>query len=120
MKNYKEYAKQHIGGSDVSALTVTAFGENGLEAHVLKFGTDGEYFAYIVDADCQIPDHYELTLHVSPYTITFHGQDGSITHGVPSGWFKIYDDGKMQFSSDFTNGMNVYRAGERGCIIQIL
>lgn len=120
MKNYKKYEKAYIGGSDVSALTVTAFGESGLTANILRFGSDGEYHAYIVDDECEIPSHYALALHVSPYAAEFHGLDGSVTHGTPSGWAKIYDDSGLVYEARFTNGLNIYRAGERGCIVQIL
>lgn len=120
MKNYKEYEKTYIGGSDVSALTITTFGADGLNAHILRFGSDGEYSAYIVDADCEIPEHYALALHVSPYSAEFHGLDGSVTHGDPSGWLRIYDDNGLTYQATFSRGLNIYRAGERGCIIQIL
>ena len=120
MKNYKEYEKAYIGGSDVSALTLTTFGADGLNAHILRFGSDGEYSAYVVDADCEIPAHYALALHVSPYSAEFHGLDGSVTKGAPFGWMRIFDDSALAFHADFTNGLNIYRAGERGCIIQTL
>jgi len=116
MKNYKEYAKTYIGGSDFAALTVTAFGENGLTASVLRFGSDGEYQAYIVDAECEIPAHYKNVLHIEPYQVTFF--DG--TRGAPSGWVRVYDDEAITYKAGFHNGLNIYRAGDFGCIIQLL
>lgn len=120
MKNYKEYDKAYIGGSDFAALTVTVFGESGLTANILRFGSDGEYQAYIVNGECEIPSHYALALHVSPYSAEFHGLDGNVTHGEPSGWFRIYDDSGLTYQATFSKGLNIYRAGEMGCIIQVL
>lgn len=52
MKEHHAYEKVYLGGSDIAGLTVQAFGNNGeILYHFLQFGGDGEYSAYIVDAE---------------------------------------------------------------------
>ena len=59
MKNYKDYEKQCIGCSDIASLILRGINTNDeLELKALKFGGDGVYWAYIVDADTEIPEHY--------------------------------------------------------------
>lgn len=116
MKDHHTYEMAYLGESDVSALTVTTFGADGLTSHILRFGMDGEYKAYIVDAECEIPAHYENVLHIEPYQVTFF--DGTL--GAPSGWVRVYDDEALTYKADFHNGLNIYRAGDLGCIVQLL
>lgn len=101
MKDYHEYKKQYIGGSDIAALILVGIGgEDGLVCQILDFGGDGGYDAYIVDEDAEIGSHYEL---VGKYT----------------DWLKIYDDQTLvkEFDADL---IEVYRAGEFGCVIKVI
>lgn len=101
MKNYKEYEKQLIGGSDVAALILVGCGDNGLKTEILDFGEDGVYFAYIVEGnDVEIGDHYKKV--------------ATFNH-----WLKIYDDQGRTFY-EYGREFNIYRAGDFGCIIQVI
>lgn len=96
MKNYRDYEKQFIGDSDIASLTMRS--PEG--ADVLNFGIDASYEAYIVDGDTEIGSHYKLVYECE-------------------GWLKIYDD--MGFFVKFNGkSIKVYRAGEIGCIIQVI
>lgn len=96
MKNYKDYFKQFIGGSDIACLTVRASGT----LFTLDFGEDGAYYARIVDGDTDIPPHYERVFTTN------------------SPWLWLYDDDGRVASLTNKNGFVIYRAGDFGCIIQ--
>ncbi len=101
MKNYKDFEKQYIGSSDIATLIlVSCKGEEGLKTEQLHFGEDGSYNAYIVDADTEIGSNYRKVT-------TFNH------------WLKIYDDEELTYKVD-AKEINIYRAGDFGCIIQIL
>lgn len=96
MKNYKEYAKQFIGCSDIAKLVYVSGDE---QTGFIKFLADGSYYAYIVDDEASIPEYYNL---------------------IASGksWLKIYDDDELAFAGH--RGLwEIYRAGGFGCIIRI-
>ena len=98
MKNYKEFERIYIGSSDVASLTLRAPNAS----HILTFGEDGAYFAYFVKGEAEIGEHYRLDFE---------------SHG----WLWIYDDEKRQQQiGDARTTIRVYRAGLRGCIIQVL
>lgn len=100
-KTYKSNLPEFIGTSDIASLTVRA----GEFIGALDFGEDGSYSAYIVeDAAVVIPDYYAC-----------------VFEGVAN-WLNIYDDNMLNFSKRFDNLKNIkiYRAGDFGCIIQIL
>lgn len=96
MKNYKDYPKQFIGESDIASLTLRSPGR----LEFLNFGEDGDYRAYIVDENAKIGEHYELELEFSE-------------------WLTIYDDTELTFKAR-AEKINVYRAGDFGCIIQLI
>lgn len=100
MRNYKEFEKHYIGGSDIATLILAGYQDkNGLALDQLKFGSDGNYEAYIVNSkDVEIGAHYDLVNEFQ-------------------GWLKIYDDDGLVFEV-VANNIRVYRAGEMGCIIQ--
>lgn len=100
-KTYKSNLPDFIGASDIASLTVRA----GDKVGVLDFGEDGCYSAYIVDdIAVNIPEYY------------------SCVFSAYSEWLKIYDDDGLSFSKSFDKMKNIkiYRAGDFGCIIQIL
>lgn len=101
LRSYKEYESISLGGSDIAALTFTGYTEeNGLVAKILDFGSDGSYKAYLVDEYAEIGSHYELELEFDS-------------------WVNVYDDTDLveTFKADY---IKVYRAGDFGCIIQLI
>ena len=99
-KTYKSCEKLYIGDSDVAALTLVGCGDNGIKAEILKFGKDATYYAYLVEHGEKVGDHYHLV------------------HSFKK-WMSIYDDTErtMKFIADT---INVYRAKEMGCIIELV
>jgi hypothetical protein len=71
-----------------------------LNVQPLYFGYDGGYSAYIVDGEAEI-GHYYVKI------ATFYH------------WLKIYDDDGLECKFDGEE-INVFRAGDFGCIIQII
>ena len=101
MKSYKNYLKTCIGFSDYAALVlVGAGGENGIQTQPLYFNYDGQYWAYIVPEDTRIGGHYRKV--------------AEFKH-----WLKIYDDTSLMYSVNAAK-IIVYRAGDAGCIIQLI
>ena len=101
MKSYKEYEKITIGSSDIAQLILRFSCQPPIE---LNFGGDDEYEAYIVNADAEIGAHY---------------------HEVARGkyWAWIYSDEGRTLRIDTAGNAGeivVYRAGDYGCIIQII
>lgn len=103
MKHYKDYPKVYIGYSDSAFLKVVEYGVvDDTTMHELKFGEDGDYYAYIVwDDGAIIGDHYKLE----------HSFKKAIT---------IVDDSNDQTFKATADQINVYQAGEFGCIIQLI
>jgi len=101
MKNYKEFEQQFIGSSEIATLILVGCrGEEGIKTEQLHFGEDGNYKAYIVDANTEIGSHYRKVA-------TFNY------------WLKIYDDEGLTYRIN-AKKINIYRAGEFGCIIQVI
>lgn len=102
-KTYRDFDREIIGGSDIAALTLTGCTPDGVDCKMLKFGGDAAYKAYIVDdADVEIGEHYTLVA-------TFKS------------WVRIYDDYGMSWEYSKNDAtINIYRAGDYGCIIQIV
>ena len=102
MKSYKEAEKIFIGESDIAALVLVGCkGDKGVVPEMLHFVEDGEYSAYLVKGnDVEIGKHYEKVA-------TFNY------------WLNIYDDTKRTFSKH-AKEFNIYRAGDYGCIIQMI
>lgn len=96
MKNYKEFERVYIGDSDMAELAVRSVQRVGL----LAFGKDGCYHAYeCFGEDVQIGDHYKKV---------FEGET----------WLKIYDDHELVYDRrEDGKKVDIYRAGEMGCII---
>ena len=99
MKSYKEYEKNYIGMSDIANLILAGSSDNGLRLTALHFGMDNDYYAYIVDANAEIGEHYTKVAEFKS-------------------WLRIYDDSFLTQEFD-ANKISVYRAGEMGCIIQL-
>lgn len=104
MKTYKDFHKSHIGSSDVASLIMIGIKETGRSLEFLNFGEDGDYYAYIIyrkeNESVEIGNHYKKV-------VTF------------TNWLKIYDDCKCTFKTEGKE-INVYRAGEFGCIIEVI
>jgi hypothetical protein len=101
MKNYKKCEKEDIGYSEIATLVLAGCrGEEGLKTEQLCFGADGAYYAYIADSETEIGEHYKKT--------------ATFNH-----WLKIYDDETLRYEVD-AKEINIYRAGDFGCIIQII
>lgn len=56
MRYYKDYNKSYIGESDIASVVARTWNDS----YILHFGGDRSYHAYIVDSECEIPDHYNL------------------------------------------------------------
>ena len=104
-KSYKKKGKS-LGGSDSAMLTVVGgqddpTGYKPSVADVIQYGGDGEYSAWIVeDSEVEIPDHYHLVFTAIHY-------------------LNVYDDYSLVYKAR-ADVINIYRAGERGTIIQLL
>lgn len=85
-----------LGGSDIASLTL----RSPEVASILKFGSDGNYLAYLIDETIVIPAHYSLS-H------TFNK------------WLCIYDDDSCvrKFTGE---EIKIFQAGMFGCIIQVV
>lgn len=98
MKSYKEFPKVIIGGSDMASLTIRSV----MTVDLLRFGEDSDYDAYeCIGDDVKIGDHY---------TKVFSGDT----------WLMLYDDLGLVYKKYMPDGyekFDIYRAGERGCII---
>lgn len=101
MKSYKECDKISIGQSDIAALILVGCrNEEGVVSEPLHFGEDGEYHAYIIDCE-----EVEIGSHYKKVAIFHH-------------WLKIYDDDSRVFYR-LAREINIYRAGDFGCIIEL-
>lgn len=105
MKTYKDFEKTYIGGSDIASLILVGCRKDeGLKTEPLYFGEDGGYSAYIVNQtekeEIKIESHYTKV--------------ATFNH-----WLKIYDDDGKTFDCRGKE-INIYRAGQFGCIIQII
>ncbi len=105
MRDYHDYERIYLGYSDIASLTIVGprdFKDDqmGSLAESLYFGIDGDYYAYIVDGDAEIGGHYKLV------------QTCEV-------WMKVYDDEGL-VKTFRAPKINIYRAGDAGCIIQKL
>ncbi len=101
MKSYKAYSCRCIGGSDVASLVARGINIDGSGSILseIDFGEDGAYSAYIVDDEAEIGAHYHKVFECKS-------------------WITIYDDDSCGFRAHAEH-INIYRAGEFGCIIQL-
>ena len=95
-----------LGGSDIATLIMVGMTTEDrpattshLEMKELNFGEDGEYSAWLIDGDTDVPEHYTLAAEFK-------------------NWLKIYDDEGYctYFTAPF---IRVYQAGQFGCLIQL-
>lgn len=100
MKSYKDFKEDYIGSSDIAALIAVGCGKRGIKSEIIHFFEDASYDAYIVNGEAEISSHY---IEVATF----------------NHWLKIYDDNELvkEFKADT---IKVYRAGDFGCIIQLL
>ena len=105
MKNYKlDYSREKIGVSDIACLIFVGMDKSdehwSIKCEVIEFAGDGDYFAYIVDEECAIPEHYNKEAEFDS-------------------WLRIYDD-DICTRNFHAKKINVYRAAGYGCIIQLI
>lgn len=101
MKNYKDFNKKFIGESDVAALIMVGCrGSSGLVTEPLYFGADNSYYAYIIDEQTAVPEHYSKV--------------AEFNH-----WFKIYDDQRLT-TKIVADVIEVYQAGNFGVLIRVI
>jgi hypothetical protein len=100
MKHYNEFEKTFIGISDIASLILVGCNDDGVKTELLSFNQDGRYQAYIIDENTTVGEHYKKVT-------TFNH------------WLKIYDDTGLTFY-EWAKEINLYRAGEMGCIIQLI
>lgn len=67
---------------------------------MLRFGEDGIYDAYIVDAEAEIGEHYRKVMEFSH-------------------WIRIYDDDGL-VCHWHARTIEIYRSGVSGCIIRLV
>ena len=100
MKTYKEYKRMTLGYSDIATLMLVGFKDEDIASEFLHFGSDGNYSAYVVPEDTEIPEHYKKVAEFSH-------------------WLRIYDDDSKV--ADFkADEIRLFRAGDFGLIIQII
>ena len=102
MKSYKECEKMHIGSSDKALLFMRGYDQDGIAiSEPMAFGEDGSYSAYIIkESDIKIGNHYICIA-------SFYKN------------IQIFDDDGLAFSAD-AEKINIYSAGNFGCIIQFI
>lgn len=95
-QSHREYLRVSLGGSDISSVIL----RDAQGVRELRFGEDGTYSAYLVDAECEVPDCYTLEAECKS-------------------WISVYDDDTKTFELQNPGSViRVYRSGEFGCIIQ--
>lgn len=99
MAYYKNYMKEYIGASDSARLLIEGVNDEGIiDVKRLNFGEDGSYNAYIVDARCEIPSYYQLQFSFND--------------------FILINDDCGRVAKCEAQKINIYTAGNFGCIIQ--
>ena len=97
-KDHHEYSRVSLGSSDIASIIL----RDSRGVRELRFGEDGTYAAYLVDAECEIPDYYTLEAECKS-------------------WLSVYDDDTKTLEvKNPSSVIRVYRAGTYGCIIQLL
>ena len=83
---YSEYESVSLGISDIGKLILVGYdNDKGFIAMPIKFGDDGEYFAYLADEDVEMPESCECIASFNR-------------------WFKIYDDEQVTYTSEHLLG----------------
>lgn len=102
-ESYDEFNKINIGESDIATLIMVGCPVEESDELITKplyFGADGDYKAYYInEGDIDIPEHYEKIAEFST-------------------WLKIYDDTELT-STIRGEKIEVFRAGDFGCIIKV-
>lgn len=99
--SYKLCNKEYIGSSDRAMLTLTGLDSDNKEfLYELAFGEDNTYNAYIAYENTDIGEHYKKVVEFFSY-MEISDDDGFVT----------------EYKAD---KICVYRAGEMGCVIQLI
>lgn len=100
--HYKHH-EANLGTSDYASITLTGCEVGGgVKSEILKFRIDASYRAWVLTADEVVPDHYEKEFEFEC-------------------WLKTFDDDGdgVDFTTKKSNDkIEVYRAGDCGCIIR--
>lgn len=99
MSYYKDHVEL-LGSSDVASLVLRGIQDGKEAVKLLNFGEDGDYQAYLIKNDDEVPSHYHLE-EVFQY------------------WMKVYDDDSMTIDLK-GDKIEVYKAGMRGCLIRVI
>lgn len=104
LKNHHD-APQIVMGTDIAIIYFIGLTKDFTKPIIWSWftGEDGIFQAYICDEKYDIPDYYELVFECKG--------------------LKVIDDNNIEFNAmkDTEHDYyKVYRAGERGCIIQLL
>ena len=94
---YKSCSKVYLGLSDIASLVVRD--TNGVQE--LRFGGDGDYYAYECFGDIEIGEHYKKVIEADI-------------------WLTIYDDERLtykRYRPQEYSKCDIYRAGDYGCIL---
>lgn len=101
MKHYKDFAKRFLGGTDIATIKVMTNWEN----YDIATGADSSYWAYWIDGEAEIGDHYYLLKEIKRVT-----------------WLVVADEETINILEKYDNWktLKIYRAGEHGYIFQLL
>lgn len=117
ISGYKNY-KLDLGISDIAQLTMLGCkSEQGAIPAALKFRGDGAYHAWLVFDKKLIPEHYDLVERYE-FECEFHHMDGTTSTASLNAWVKIFDDTTLQ-AEVVGKRIEVYRAGDFGCLIYV-
>jgi hypothetical protein len=119
MQSYRKYPKRFIGSSLVGCLLLYG-GKKYEDVQSIKFGGNGEYYAYIVDKNAEIGKNYRQV---------YECEDVLTIVSILGDWVVYRADTIRVFCVDARycsrkdsayEGARVNRSKTQGCIIQLL
>ena len=104
MKDYHEFGKTLLGGSDAAEMVLLTSKNN----YPIHFGEDGDYSAYFVSNTTTVPDYYKLVQEIN-----FNINDNNTILIVN------YENSECsrKITGEYSN-VKIYRAGDYGCIFK--
>lgn len=119
MKTYKDFEKIYIGSSDGAMLTV----RSGLNLFALMFGEDGSYSAYeCFGDDVAVGEHYRKVFRAERSIRIYDDLEMTYANsGYSHDEFSFAEVVECQCrhreKAETYKYVDIYRAGEFGCII---